>query len=208
LPKKEALKLLEANPLPIFGVGVLHSGVFVPRYSNMQRKRIFVAINLPKKVREKLAEYRFDVPAKWTKTENLHITLNFLGQVEDEDLLDIFSAVQEAALNNSPFDLNFDKIAYGSKYKMIWAVGKSTPSLANLKKDLDKKLSSDNKGFSPHITLARIKMWEFRSIDPEDRPQVEKNIDLNFEVDSIEVMESVLKKEGPEYTVLQSYRLN
>jgi len=57
---------------------------------------------------------------------------------------------------------------------------------------------------TPHITLGRIKTWQFRQIEPEERPEINEDIDLTFEVKSIEIMESQLKKGGPEYTVLES----
>ena len=57
---------------------------------------------------------------------------------------------------------------------------------------------------APHITLGRIKTWEFRRLELEERPQIAEDIDLTFEVASIEVMESDLKREGPEYVILES----
>ncbi|PIX88575.1 MAG: hypothetical protein COZ30_00470, partial [Candidatus Nealsonbacteria bacterium CG_4_10_14_3_um_filter_36_16] len=56
-----------------------------------------------------------------------------------------------------------------------------------------------------HITLGRIKQWEFRQIEPEERPEVNEEINLTFEVNSIEVMESELKRGGSEYTILESF---
>ena len=59
--------------------------------------------------------------------------------------------------------------------------------------------------YSPHITLARIKTWEFRRL--EDRPEIDEPIDLTFEVNSFEIMESFLKRSGAEYEVLESISL-
>ena len=56
----------------------------------------------------------------------------------------------------------------------------------------------------PHITLGRIKAWEWQRIEPEERPDVSREIDLGFEINSIEVMESQLKRAGPDYTILHS----
>jgi len=57
---------------------------------------------------------------------------------------------------------------------------------------------------SPHITLGRIKTWQFRQIEPEERSEINEDIDLDFEVNSIEIMESQLKKTGPDFTILES----
>ena len=108
----------------------------------MQKKRIFIAINLPEKVKEKLSKYRYDIPAKWTKKENLHITLNFLGQIGDEEIPDIFQAVEKTALNHSALDIKIKKIAYGPKYKIVWAVGERIEKLSALKNDLEENLKN------------------------------------------------------------------
>ena len=65
----------------------------------------------------------------------------------------------------------------------------------------------ENRTFAPHITLARISSWEFRSIEPEERPEINEKIDLMFTVESIEVMESELHRGGPVYTILESHLL-
>ena len=71
--------------------------------------------------------------------------------------------------------------------------------------DILKKI--EKREFSPHITLARIKTWQWREIEPEERPEIEREIDLNFEVNSIEVMESAIKRTGAEYNILESIKL-
>ena len=61
-----------------------------------------------------------------------------------------------------------------------------------------------SRGFTPHITLARILEWEFRKFDLDERPEINENIDLIFSVDAIEVMESEKKRGGHVYTVIES----
>ena len=63
------------------------------------------------------------------------------------------------------------------------------------------------RGFVPHITLARINEWQWKSIEPEERPEVTEDIDLAFTVESIEVMESILRRGGPKYEILESCHL-
>ena len=186
------------------------------------RHRVFIAINLPAEVKEKLSSYQFrwpELPARWTKKENLHITLLFLGYVRDEELLGIFETVKEAASKNRPFLINLKKICYGPTDKkpprMVWAEGEKSSELAKLQSDLEEKLlgnftqhrsevSGAGRAFSPHITLARLKLWEFRKMEPEERPEISQELSLSFEVDSIEIMESYLKPKGPDYFILES----
>jgi len=108
------------------------------------------------------------------------------------------------------------KICYGPPKKMpprlVWVEGEESEELGKIQKDLENSLLAcsikgmeiENRLWIPHITLGRIRTWEFRQIEPEERPEIDEDIDLSFELNSIEVMESQLKKGGPEYTVLES----
>ena len=187
------------------------------------RHRIFIAINLPEDIKKKLEDYQakwLELPCRWTKKENLHITLMFLGYLSDEELVEICNIVKEVALRNSLFSLNLKKILYGPPKKMpprmVWVEGKKSEELGKLQKDLENSLLSsealakedinhESRPYAPHINLGRIKTWEFRKIEPEERPEVNEEINLSFEVSSIDVMESELKRGGPEYTVLESF---
>ncbi|MBU2540024.1 RNA 2',3'-cyclic phosphodiesterase [Patescibacteria group bacterium] len=200
----------------------------------MQKHRIFIAINLPGEVKTTLSEHQRKIedfftqyrtegsdtgPARWTKPENLHITAVFIGDVDDNEVGEIRSAVSKIAENFKSFSLILNKISY-SPYKketevprMIWALGERSEGFVNLKNDLEKELSQKirfvpkDRRVSLHITLARIKEWEWRRIEPEERPEIEGIVDLNFQVSSIELMESVLKRGGPKYKILESYKL-
>lgn len=174
----------------------------------MQRHRVFIAINLPENIKRSLAPFQKrwpEIPVRWTRPENLHITLEFLGYVKDEELVEILKNTQEIALRHSVFDINLNKICYGPPNKpprMIWAVGEESKELSSLKKDL-----GDDQKFVPHITLGRLRKWEWQRLDSEDRPEINENIDLQFTVNSIELMESVLRRGGPEYKELSSFNL-
>ena len=61
--------------------------------------------------------------------------------------------------------------------------------------------------FISHITLARIKEWVWKGIEPEEQPDIEKEFALEIKVCSIDLMESRLRRSGPEYIALQSFPL-
>ena len=181
------------------------------------RKRIFIAINLPEKIKKTLADYQEkwqDLPVRWVSKESLHLTLAFLGEIEDQKLMELCRGLKEAALKNSPFLINLNEISYdveGEKIpRLIWAKGEESENLSFLKKELDGFLNKnfgffpERKVFLPHITLGRVKQWQWNRIEPEERPEIKENLSLNFEVKSIEIMESQLKRKGPKYTILQS----
>jgi len=187
------------------------------------RKRIFIAINLPKEIKREFEKFQrifSELPARWVKPENLHITLAFLGYVRDEDLPKIIEITKEVAFRHSQFSINLIKVCYGPPKikppRMVWAIGEKSQELANLQEDLQNSLTRMNipqlreeteRTFIPHITLARIRKWEFKKLDPDERPQINEDINLGFIVSSIEVMESHLKRSGAEYTILESCKL-
>lgn len=186
------------------------------------RHRIFIAINLPEEIKKNLIEYQTkwpDLPCRWTKKENSHITLIFLGYLSDQELLEVLRITKEVTQRHQPFSINLTKICYGPPKKMpprmIWAEGEKSEELGKLQKDLEnslltssiKEIETEARPYAPHITLGRIKAWEFRQIEPEERPDVNEDISLSFEVNSIEIMESQLKRGGAEYTVIESFKL-
>lgn len=181
--------------------------------------RIFIAINLPEDIKKKLFDYQrkwLDLPCRWTKKENLHITLAFLGYLADEELLKVINIVKEVTARHEPFFINLNKIIYGPPQKnpprMVWIEGEKNDELGKLQKDLENSLqglppNKEGRAYVSHITLARIREWEFRKMEPEERPEINEETSFNFIVNSIDVMESVLQRAGPEYTILESIPL-
>lgn len=184
------------------------------------RHRVFIAINLPENIKKELSFYQEkwpELPTRWTRKENLHITLIFLGYVNDEELFKICKITRELVQKTPPFSLNLNKISYGPSQKqprMIWVAGQKSKELAELREDLEEALGGkisgfmeENRDYSPHITLGRLKQWEFKRIELEERPEVSEEISLSFWVESVEVMESRLRPGGPDYLILQSAAL-
>jgi 2'-5' RNA ligase len=156
----------------------------------------------------------------------------FLGYLIDEELLEVCNITKEIASKNQSFSINLKKIIYGPPKKipprLVWVEGEKSEELGKLQKDLEnsfltsratakgkeedlssspspvKGLESESRPYTSHISLGRIKTWEFKQIEPEERPEINEDINSSFEVNSIEVMESQLKRTGPHYTILES----
>ncbi len=195
----------------------------------MACKRIFIAINLPEEIKEELEKLKKEInslyPAewrrglvKWVKKENLHITLLFIGAVELEKIPLIIKIAEEVARENKFSRLQIAKINYGPSAKipprLIWAeLGKNT-ALDKAAQELREKTlekgvfsKTDSKPFSAHITLGRIRAWQWRRINPEEQPMIDRYVNLSFLPSSIAVMESVLKRTGPQYSELAKVKL-
>ncbi len=182
-------------------------------------KRIFIAINPDKGTKQNLEfemeemkrEFQDEV-IKWTKRENLHITLLFLGSIKEERLEKIDESLSKVTF--TPFKISLDKISYMPEdrrhARMIWAQGSADKSVSNLYNQIKESSTclgyAPDKGFNLHITLGRIKKWKFNKIPLEEIPILEKDIDLNFNVSSFELMESKLSRGGAEYKILKSYQ--
>jgi len=183
---------------------------------NKAKHRIFIAINLPKEVKDYLAKFekkRFNWPVRWTKPENLHITLVFVGYVGDVELEKIKEITKQVVCNYREFDVVLEKICPGpinARPRMIWVLGKRNDYLSQLKEELENALISsseipynrkENREFFVHITLARAR--GFSKI-----PAVDVKLNIEFKVNSIEIMESKLLPTGAEYNVVELFELS
>ena len=179
--------------------------------------RIFLAINFPEKIKKKFSQFQeewFNWPVKLTPKENLHVTLLFIGNINTEEIFNLCRIVKKIVSKRETFEIKFNKICFGpvnKRPRMIWALGERNNELSFLRNRLEQgffKVNEsrvDNKGFCPHITLARIKQKEWEEM--KERREASKDISISFLADSVEVMESVLSRKGPKYIVLESISL-
>ncbi len=177
------------------------------------KRRLFIAINLPENIKKRFIEYQRkweELPVRWTPKINLHITLVFIGHVNDDEMYEICNIVKTVARRHSSFNINLKRIILGppdKSPKMFWVEGERNEEIAKLKNDLESLLlaSGNTRAYRPHITLGRIKQDEWRKLD--SKPEVDEKFVFNFPVETIEVMQSNLKRTGAEYSVLESVNL-
>lgn len=176
------------------------------------KKRLFVAIPLPSAIIKALAGYSKQFPnlphARWVPPENFHITVYFIGWVEEKNLPEIISRTQESILSIASFSLKFREVIWAppslrqsgasegksSSPRMIWALFERSAAFESLAE----------KESIPHVTLARFdasSKWRKIKIP---QPKLENKI---FKVDKILLMESKLSKTGPIYLEVASFYL-
>jgi 2'-5' RNA ligase len=177
------------------------------------RKRIFVAINLPDEIKRELLSYERrwkNLHIKWTNFYNLHITLEFLGEVNRYGLNKILQAIEKTALEVKPFDIKLDKIVLGpdsAQAKMFWVTVCVDDNIIKLKSLINENLKFYNfdleeREFKPHITLARARGNQLKG---KQTNIILKN--MKFKTESIEVMQSQLHPGGAKYKVVESFEL-
>jgi 2'-5' RNA ligase len=183
------------------------------------RRRLFFALNLDavtvnavKRIQSEL-EGKLVREVRFMPPENWHITVSFLGEQDDAHLIGIMNAARAAAKHFQPIGIAFERILYGPPGKfsrMIWMeTGRETSRNVNeLKTFLENRLASEQvpfqketRPFTGHITLARF----VEKIGKDSLPYIEKPVHLKFVAESLDLVESELKKTGAEYTVLQNF---
>ena len=179
--------------------------------------RLFVALQISEEIRESISELICELRPlndswKWTRAKNLHITLKFLGEVAEHK---VPSAVE--ILRNIPAEfpipLKFQSLGFfpnERRPRVLW-VGIDTPqSLPKLATAIDESLAKlgvvrEERGFSPHLTLARCKEGK---LSVTFREAIAKHVSRVFgemNATSFHLIESTLKSTGAEYTTLESF---
>ncbi len=125
--------------------------------------RLFVALEIPEAIRQRLVLMSGGVPgARWMKEEQLHLTLRFIGEVDENEAHDIDDAL--ATIRAGGFRLELAGVGeFGGKVpRALWAGVRPNEALLHLQKKVETALhrigvAPDERKFSPHVTLARLK---------------------------------------------------
>ncbi|EKE18656.1 MAG: 2'-5' RNA ligase [uncultured bacterium] len=174
----------------------------------MQKKKIFVEINIPNQIRRRLQQVIAkwsDLPIKWMKEENFHITVSFVGYVDETVIPEICEKVSHAVENFESFELVFDSIELGPNLddpKTVWLTGQPNVELGMLNEEVERALGmrpSAHKEFRPHITLGRIRKIKWDELS--EKPIIAEKMNVSMSVDSVSIMES--KGGGAEYVSLE-----
>jgi 2'-5' RNA ligase len=176
--------------------------------------RLFAAIDLPPAIKESLVQRCTGVPgAKWVKPEQMHLTLRFIGEVDQGAFEDIRQAL--AGVAAVPFSLSLNGVGQfppKGGARVLWVGLNAPPALFDLQRRIETALNSlgyppETRPFAAHITLARLKSPP----PPESvRQFLSRNADLRS--DSIPVTQyvlysSLLAPSGPAYTAEATYPL-
>jgi 2'-5' RNA ligase len=178
--------------------------------------RIFIAIRLPEKLCSDLLHLTGGIPGcRWSKREQIHLTLRFVGEVNDTMLLDIKDALQ--GVEAEEFSLNLDGVGFfppGKSPRVLWAGISKSSALISLQKKIQKILRQDcaipeeGRTYHPHVTLARVRSvahldkiirWLQTFHELKSEP---------FSVSSFCLFRSHLNPEGVRYELLQEYSLS
>ena len=138
-----------------------------------QSVRTFVSIHIPASVREGLrtvqTELERAIPesaVRWTPFEQLHLTLEFLGDVATGNVPPLESALEQVATTHRPFELSAGRVGAFSSIRnprVIWAgIGGEVDAVKALQADVKNRVRSfvaeqEARAYKPHVTLGRVR---------------------------------------------------
>jgi RNA 2',3'-cyclic 3'-phosphodiesterase len=191
------------------------------------RMRLFVAMDIPEDVRAAVAALvaplrSTNIPAgskrsphpgaRWARIEGLHVTLKFIGEIPEEKVAGIVSALKAVAFAK-PIPLNFRGMGFfpnERRPRVLWVGIEPGQELAALAKAVETALipvgiTREERAFSPHLTLAR-----FDSPRGLDRLHAAIEAAGSLEFGSaiskeFHLYQSVLKRGGAEYTRVATF---
>ena len=174
--------------------------------------RLFIAVFPPPDIQS--AAFRAADPLRpghdavaWVKKENLHYTMRFLGEVDEAGAANAAAAMREAAASRAKFGAalgGFGAFPSAKRARVLWiGMLQGDEAMRLLASALDAALvrhgfESSDEGFEPHLTLGRVRApgdWTSRLLDA---PTVE----ARFQVDRIQLVNSVLAPGGAKYEVI------
>jgi 2'-5' RNA ligase len=178
--------------------------------------RIFIGIKLDDTVLKEIEKFlkpfkKIASPIKWTKPENIHVTLKFIGEVSPDKYSRIETQLDNADFKTGSIILNIagcGKFGKGRDMSIFWIGLDKNEKLEDLYNRIETTLKKagipkEERIFKPHLTVARNKKnFNFKSFfeqidDNRDRPIAEQR------VTGFQVFESRLTPEGPIYTLLK-----
>jgi 2'-5' RNA ligase len=183
----------------------------------MARIRTFIAIDLGAGVKDRLTKLqealgRTATGVKWVRPQNMHLTLLFLGEVEQLEVVSVCRLVQERARRHGPFTLTVEGVgAFPNtrRPKILWTgFTEGVDDLRALHTDLEVGLLElgcyrrEDRAYTPHLTLGRL-THEERSEDWA--PVIAKHCDWQggtLPVDEVLVMASELRRDEPQHSVM------
>ena len=189
----------------------------------LQKKmiRTFIAIELPELIKTILGEIQKELRKtgahiSWTKPANIHLTLKFLGDLDEKRVELLLQTTCQSVAEAKPFVLTTGDLGFFPNQKrprVMWiGLGGDIPAITDLQEKLDRDLAAvgfpaDDKPFSPHLTIGRFRTSKNINSLCNKISEIDFGA-IQFVVDHITVMRSQLDPAGAIYTPLEKCPLS
>ena len=152
---------------------------------------------------------------KLVEPQNIHITLKFLGDVQEDNIDEIEQIMKDSVKEIEPFTLKLSGTGVfpNQNYiRIVWIGIKDADIMETISRSIDERLSQlgfkrEKRGFSAHLTIGRVKTAKNKQLLLK---AIERYKDFEFstqEVNSIKLKKSDLTSKGPIYTTLREVKL-
>ena len=172
--------------------------------------RAFISVDMPEEVKEEIGRIQNKLPkffGKKTELENLHLTLKFLGEIDEKRVEEVKKKLKEIRFEG--FDAEIKEIGVFSErfIRIIWLY---LNNCEKLQKEVDEKLKNlfePEKRFMSHLTIARVKKIEnkYKFLKELKELKIPK---IKFKVENFKLKKSTLIEYGPIYETLEEYNLD
>ncbi|QRN84050.1 RNA 2',3'-cyclic phosphodiesterase [Chloroflexota bacterium] len=180
--------------------------------------RIFIAIRMPDEVIQKITQisqyFQSQLPEKalkWVETENLHLTLKFLGEIPEASISQVQELLTQVTAAQKSFELSVEGLGmypHAEQPRTIWLGVKGAKPMISLHGMLenaleDIKIEKENRPFNPHLTLGRVRERTSREVAHhigETLAAFKVDSLGTFQVSQVHLIESLLTPQGPIYT--------
>jgi len=188
--------------------------------------RAFIAIELPEKLIALLGAVQAELKAAcgltkgWTRPESIHLTIKFLGGVDEEKLPEIIAALQGSASGLKPFTLTAGVIGGFPNLRaprILWmgvppAGIKDSPELKQLQQNIENRLNAigiakETRPFRAHLTFLRIQEPENCRKAGIAVKNLKHEISMDFYVDSFVLFKSTLSPKGARHDIIERIQL-
>lgn len=175
--------------------------------------RTFIAIEMPKEIKEILLEAQKQInteKAKIRPAKAFHLTLKFLGEVEEKKIEDIKSALKEIKFEKFNTALTEIGVFPNESYiRVVWAgLDDSKGKIKKLQQEIDEKFQKlgfkKDTRFHPHVTLARVKFVKDKQDFIKDLKEMKIKKE-SFQITEFKLIKSILTPEGLVYEDLASF---
>ena len=175
--------------------------------------RAFIAIEMPKEIKEILLEAQKQInteKAKIRPAKAFHLTLKFLGEVEEKKIEDMKSALKEIKFEKFNTALTEIGVFPNESYiRVVWAgLDDSKGKIKKLQQEIDEKFQKlgfkKDTRFHPHVTLARVKFVKDKQDFIKDLREIKIKKE-SFQITEFKLVKSILTPEGLVYEDLASF---
>jgi len=184
--------------------------------------RTFISIEIPDKIKDNVEKVIGEMkallpPIKWVDKKNLHLTMKFLGWVDDQKIDPLKTSITDIVKDFGSIKISFSGLGVfpsSNRPRVIWVgISEGSEKVKELAEKLNEQLTKEgyrkeeDRDFSPHLTIGRIKeRIETGALNSFIEKKEKENFG-GFTAKNVSLMKSTLRRSGPIYEEIQEIKI-